>query len=141
MFETELLDKFKAIFGLAKATYDTPTDEGSQGSNPVMEQDCLFVEIENSKNTIKDGKAVAMVSGKAVLLGRNEKIPFGFFSKAIQRADPALTKDLFFFDIEANTPRYRDLTVRGFSFIYFYRGQFDPDIGTITSVTINIEET
>lgn len=133
MFEKELADKFKAIFQMEKVTYDTPGDS--------REQKCLFIEIENSKPTFKDGKELAMVTGNAVVFSRNEEIPFGFFAKAIARADKALTKDLFFFDFEANTQRFRDIVQRGFSFVYFFDSQYDPDIGTITSVTTTVEET
>lgn len=132
MFEKELADKFKAIFALEKITYDTPGES--------REQDTLFIEIENSLNTIKDGKAVAKVTGNAVIFQKNSAVPFGFFSKAIARAPAALTKDLFFFDIESNTQRFRDIVQRGFSFVYFFSGQFDPAIGTITSVTTTVEE-
>ena len=132
MFEKALIDKFKAIFGIEKITYDVPGDS--------REQNCLFIEIENSKNTFKDGKQLAMVTGNAVIFGPSGKIPFGFFSKAIINADPSLTKDLFFFDIEANTQRFRDIVQRGFSFTYFFNSQYDPAIGTITSVDLNVEE-
>ena len=81
-----------------------------------------------------------MVSGKATMVARAEQIPFGFFGKAIDAADPALTKDLFFFDLEENTPRFRDIVVRGFSFQYFFRSQYDPAVGTITSVDLTVEE-
>lgn len=133
MLEKELADKFKAIFQMQKVTYDTPGESREQG--------CLFIEIENSKQTFKDGKEIAMITGNAVIFARNEEIPLGFFAKAIARADKSLTKDLFFFDFEANTLRFRDLVQRGFSFVYFFDSQYDPDIGTITSVTTTVEET
>jgi hypothetical protein len=132
VFEKELENKFKKIFGVAKVTYSSPGESHEQG--------CLFVDIDNCKNTIKDGKAVAMVAGNVALYGPGPKMPFGFFSKAIRNAEVELTKDLFFFDIESNTQRIGDIVQRGFSFIYFFRGQYDPAIGTITSVNINIEE-
>lgn len=132
MFEKELEKKLGKIFGLEKVTYDSPGESFEQG--------CLFIDIDSCKNTIKDGKAVAMVSGSAVLCGPAPKMPFGFFSKAINKAPLELTKDLFFFDVETNTQRARDIVQRGFSFVYFFRGQHDPAIGTINNVTISIEE-
>lgn len=132
MFEQELADKFKSIFGVTKVTYDTPGES--------REQDCLFIEIENSKNNIRDGKAMGMVTGNAVMFQKNEALKFGFFSKAIALAPLELTKDLFFSEIESNTLRYRDLVQRGFSFTYFFNSQYDPSIGTITSVTTTVEE-
>jgi len=132
VFETELSNKLKTIFGVKKVTYDLPGE--------AKEQECLFIELESSKNVVKDGRVKAMVSGNAYMIAPNEKMPFGFFSKAIKQADHALTKDLFFSDIEGNAQRYRDLVQRGFSFIYFFDSQYDPAVGTITSVDITIEE-
>lgn len=132
MFEKELSDKLKQIFNVKKVTYAAPSDS--------REQDCLFIEVEDSRNAIKDGEALAMVSGNAVMFARNDKMPFGFFSKAIRQADPTLTKDLFFFDIEKNTLRYQDIVQRGFSFVYFFRSQYDPEVGSITSIDLTVEE-
>lgn len=131
MFEASLKNKFKAIFEIKKVTFDDPGD--------AQEQECLFIEIENARNVIKDDRAKSMVTGSCVLFGNNEKIPFGFFSKKIKEADPALTKDLFFYDIEQNTRTYRNIVMRGFSFIYFFDTQYDPDQGTINAVEF-IEE-
>lgn len=133
MFEQELADKFKAIFAVDKVTYDTPGES--------REQNCLFIEIENCKSSIKDGKAMGMATGNAVIFQKGSAIPFGFFQKAIARAPAALTKDLFFFDIESNTLRFRDIVQRGFSFTYFFNSQYDPPTGTITSVETTVEET
>ncbi len=132
MFEAALEAKFKKIFGVKKVSYDEVSDS--------QEQECLFVQIEQAKNTIGNGQEKAKITGNCLLFGNNEKIPFGFFSKAIQQADSADTKDLYFFDFEVNTRRYQNIVQRGFSFIYFHRGQYDPEQGTITSVDF-IEET
>jgi len=132
MFEKELQEKIQKIFGVEKVTYDAPGES--------VEQLCIFIDIENSKNTFKDGQVLSMVTGRASMSGPAPKIPFGFFSKAIIKAEKALTKDLFFYDIETNAQRMGDIIQRGFSFVYFFRGQHDPKIGTITSVTISIEE-
>lgn len=133
MFEKELADKFKAIFAVKNVTYDDPGES--------QEQDKLFIQIEEPKFSFKDGRVKAMVTGSAVMFGRNEDLKFGFFSKAISGADKTLTKDLFFSDFEANTLRFRDIVQRGFSFTYFFNSQYDPAIGTITSVDTNVEET
>jgi len=132
MFEKELADKFKAIFGVKKVSYDTPGDS--------KEQETLWIEVEQPKFSFKDGRATAMVTGNAVMFGRNDALTFGFLSKAIAQAPAALTKDLFFSDFETNTQRFRDIVQRGFSFTYFFNSQYDPAIGTITSVTTTVEE-
>lgn len=131
MFEKELEAKFKTIFGVKKVSYNEVSDS--------QEQECLFVQIENSLDQIKPGLERSIVTGSAVLFGVAEKIPFGFFSKAIQKADHALTKDFFFYDFEVNTRRYVDIVQRGFSFKYFHEAQYDPDTGEITSVQFTEE--
>lgn len=133
MFEEKLAEKFKKIFKVAKVTYDQPAPEAN-------EQDCIFIEIENAKNTIKDGREKSMVTGNGVIVAQSDKVPFGFFSKSIKEADPELTKDIFFFDLEVNTRRYRNLVQRAFSFVYFFDGQYDPETGSITSVVFIDEE-
>lgn len=132
MFEKELAEKFQAIFGVKKVSYDTPGDS--------KEQETLWIEVEQPKFSFKDGRATAMVTGNAVMFGRNDALTFGFLSKAIAQAPAALTKDLFFADFESNTQRFRDIVQRGFSFTYFFNSQYDPAIGTITSVTTTVEE-
>lgn len=126
MFESELADKFKTIFGIKKVTYDQPSE--------AKEQDCIFVEITESKNVIKNGRAHARVSGNAVLFAQGDKVPFGFLSKRIMQAESDLTRNLFFFDIESNTKIYGNIVNRGFSFVYFFSEDYDPEVGTITSV-------
>lgn len=132
MFKQELENKFKQIFGIDKVVYDTPGES--------KEQNCLFIEVEDCRPHIIDGFASGKVTGNAVIFQKSSAIPYGFFAKAIAKADAALTKDLFFFDLEANTQRYRDLVQRGFSFTYFFNSQFDPPTGTITSVNTTVEE-
>ena len=128
MFETELEKKLMRIFELKKVSYDEP--------GPAREQDCLFLDIEESRNTIKDGQALAKVTGSGVFFATNDKIKFGFFSKAIQQADVSDTKDLFFESFETNTKLYRNIVQRSFSFVYFFKNQYDPELGTITSVEL-----
>lgn len=132
MFEKDLEDKFKRIFGVNKVTLDLPSDS--------QEQDTLFIEVEEAVNTIKDGRARARITGNATIFGMALKVPFGFFSKAIAEADHDDVKDLFFFDFEKNTRRFRNIVQRQVSFIYFFDSQYDPEDGSITSVDF-IEET
>lgn len=126
MFESKLKETFQRIFDVKKVSFDQPGES--------QEQECLFIEISTSKNAIKDGLALAMVEGNCIMFANGEKLPFGFFSKRIRQADLADTKDLFFFDIEGNTKRYGNIVQRGFSFVYFFRGQYDPETGSITSI-------
>jgi hypothetical protein len=132
MFEKSLQEKFKSIFDLKKITYALPSES--------QEQECLFIQVDRSRNTIKDGKQIALVEGKLRVFGNSEKIPFGYFSKCIQRSSPDLTKDLFFFDFEENAGTYQNIVERSLSFIYFFNSQYDPALGTITSIDIEVTE-
>lgn len=127
MFEKELEEKFKRIFKVNKVSFDQP-------AKPAEEQKVLFVQVDEAKNTVRDGVFESMISGQAVMYAPNSELPFGFFSKAIAQSNRDDTKDLFFSDFEANTRRYRNIVQRGFNFIYFFRGQYDPKMGTIESV-------
>lgn len=132
MFEKALSEKLMAIFKLKKVTFDAPGE--------AIEQETLFIEVETSDTSISEAQASVRVEGKAMLMGPSSKIPFGYFAKAIAQAPKSLTKDFFFYDLEENTRRYRNLVQRGFSFVFFFTTQYDPEIGTITEVAITVEE-
>lgn len=132
MFEKSLEDAFKKIFKVSKVTFAQPSDS--------HEQDALFVEVEDAKNTIKDKRAKSMVTGNGIMFGNADKLKFGFFSKAIAKANPNDTRPFFFFDFEANTKQYQNIVQRGFSFVYFFDSQYDPDTGSITSIELELTE-
>lgn len=132
MFEKQLESKFLKIFNCKKVTFDQPGQS--------QEQEVLFVEIEVAKNIVKDGQVISKISGSASMFGNNDKLTFGYFSKRIAKSDPDDTKSLFFYDIESNTKRFQNIVQRGFSFIYFFNSQFDPETGSIDSVTFTTEE-
>lgn len=134
MFEKKLAETFQKIFMPKKVDYDMPAPD-------AKEQEGLFIIVEKSYNTFKDGRAIARVEGRANMVAQHEKLPFGYFSKCISRANKELTKDLFFLDLEGNSQVYRNLVLRGFSFVYLFDSQFDPAIGSIETVSINITET
>ena len=131
MFKAALKSKFQTIFDFKKVSYDQPGDS--------QEQDCLFINIENCNSNIKDGLAVARVTGSAFIYSTNQSLPFGYIAKKIKLADPAMTKDLFFYNLEENSKTIGAIVQRGFSFVYFYSSQYDPVTGTITSIVF--EET
>lgn len=128
MFEKQLASKLKKIFKVKKVTYDAPSESN--------EQECIFVNVVSSKNTIKDGKEIAKVEGVLTMFGSADKMPFAFFSKAIYQADSEDTKDLFFYEVDRNVLDVQNIVQRTCAFVYFYSGQYDPDLGTITSVEI-----
>lgn len=131
MFEQELADKLKTIFGAKKVTY--------AAAGKSQEQECLFIEVEVANTDVRDGRVTGRVQGKAFMNAVAEKMPFGFFQKAIRLADPEIKKDLYFYEIENNTLLYDNIVQRGFSFSYFFNSQYDPATGSITSVDITVE--
>lgn len=131
MFEQSLKDSFKSIFQIDKVTYSQPSE--------AKEQECIFVEIDSARPTIKDGRQICKVSGRAQVFAQNDKLPFGFFAKKIKQADSSLTRDFFFFDVEESAKVYQNLVQRSFSFVYFFNSQYDPDIGTMTGVDTSVD--
>lgn len=129
--EDTLQAQLKAIFNVAKVVFDSPGDSQEQG--------CIFIEVEKSWNTFKDGRAISKVTGNAIMFGQNDKLTLGFFSKAIEQAPKSQTKNFFFFDFEENTKRFRNIVQRSVSFVYFFDSQYDPETGSITSVNFITE--
>jgi len=127
VFGAQLAEQLKRIFSVSKVTYAQLREN--------QEQDCIFVDIESAKSFPKNGTLKSKVTGVGTIFSNYEKIPFGHLNKRIQLADAADTKDLFFFDIDVNTKTYVNLVQRTFSFVYFFSGQYDPDNGTLTSIT------
>jgi len=130
MFEESLKTKFDQIFGLKLPT--TLDDVGES-----EEQDRLFLTVSSCVPSIKDGYATERVEGEAFMYGSSEKLPFGFFAQAIRNADQDLKKDMFFYDLETNNKTENNIVRRSFRFVYFYNEQYDPRIGSITSVQLS----
>lgn len=127
MFEQELSDKFKKIFDFKKVSYAQPKESD--------EQECLFIEVEGSHQSVKDGRVVGRVEGNCVVFSTGDKMPFGYLLKRIAKAAPTDTKDLVFFEIERNIKIIQNVVQRSFKFVYFFNSQYDPDTGSITSTT------
>ena len=130
MFEKTLQATFEKVFDFKKVRYDQPGES--------REQETMFVEVENARASVVDGEERARVEGKVTVFVEHDKMPFGYFAKCIE-AHPAECKDLFFFAFEENQRLYGNIVQRGFSFVYFFRSQYDPDLGTLNQVNIDIE--
>lgn len=128
MFEKSLQEKLARIFDITKVSFDAPGEE--------EEQECIFVEISNSKCRARDGEASFEVRGKITIKASHQKLPFGLFARKIQIADLVDTKDFFFYEIEENAKLYQNLVRRSCSFVYFYNGPLNPDLENIESVEI-----
>lgn len=135
MFRSELSTKLAQIFEFKKTSFDIPSTDSHTGS---FEQETLFIEISECPSRMTDGMAYAKVTGSIVVFSQVDKMPYGYFSKKIHKADSSLTKDFFFYDIDlspvSSPARVQNITERRVRFIYLYKAQYDPAHGSLTSV-------
>jgi hypothetical protein len=134
LVEKELKDKLQRIFDLKRASYDQPSL--SDAGVPVTEQQCLFIDVETPKFTVKDGRAVGRISGRGMVLAPNDKLTFGYFALKLKKAKYADTKDFYFFELDQNAKVIGNVVSRTFGFIYFFNSELDPNIGNIDSASI-----
>lgn len=136
MFRKELERKLKLIFGLPKVSFNAPGES--------FEQDTMFVGIDNARTQPREGKCLCKAEGTLVVYSEQDKMPYGFFNKKIEQADKTLTKDFFFYDIDANIEnspaRFVNVTERRVSFVFLYSEQYDPNLGQLTSLELEYEE-
>lgn len=132
MFEKSLKDKLIRIFDFDKVTYDKPGES--------QEQEATFIDVTLAMCRVIDARQIARVEGKITVFANSDKLPYGYFSKRIAEADPEDTKDLFFFDFEENKGTFRNIAERSVGFRYLFDSQYDPAIGTITSIDLTITE-
>lgn len=133
MVEDEISEKLKRIFKIKKVSFDDPGE--------AQEQECLFINVEDVKGSVRDQDIKQRVSGTFVIFGTNAKLTMGYMHKCIQEADHSDTKDFFFYDGEQNTKRFKDKVQRGFSFVYFFSSQYDPEKGTLNEIEFTTGET
>lgn len=133
MFKRSLENNLKELFQFKKTTFDAPSDK--------FEQDTLFIEINDVKPRITQGKAIAKVVGTLIVFSRANRFPYGLINKRIGQMDPELSKKLFFYDIDvdvATSPaRLQNIHERRTSFVYLYSDQYDPNQGDMTSLVID----
>ena len=128
MVEKQLSEKFARIFDLKRVSFNDPGE--------AQEQDVLFVDMESSKYFVKDGRATGRATGKCHVFTQWDRMPVGYFAQKIAAADKDDTKDFFFFNVEESIKKHENLVERTFSFTYFFSNQYDPNIGTITSIQL-----
>ncbi len=130
MFREELTEKLKAIFGFEKVSFDAPGES--------FEQDTLFVQVHEAPARVTGKLITAKVSGALVIHSQREKLPYGFFTKRMEKAESALTADLFLFDVDrdiATSPaKTVNLCERRCRFLYLFSAQHDPNKGEISGV-------
>lgn len=140
MFRKDLERRFKLIFGFKKVTFSSPSDDPTIGT---FEQDSCFVEVSDCKSNTGFGRAQAKVEGTLRTFTQDDKMPYGFFNKAIQQASAELKAQLFFYEVDTNVAsspaRIQNIHERRTRFVFLYSEQYDPDQGEITS--LELEET
>ena len=132
MFEKTLQDQLKRIFGLSKVTYDIPGQS--------QEQEGVFIEVSTCRPRIKDARQIARVEGKVHVFASLEKLPYGFFAKRLDLAEPEDVRGLSFYNFEENKGTFRNIVERSLQFVYLFDSQYDPAIGTITEVDFSYAE-
>lgn len=129
--EATLAKKMSNIFGFKKVSFSAP--------GPALEQEAIFISIQSCKGALKKRLYTAKVTGKFRVFVNADKMPLGHILKKISSASADDTKDLFFYEIEENVENYQNLVERSASFVYFFSSQYNPDDGTLGSVTLNLE--
>lgn len=132
MFERSLITSLEKIFKLGKVTFDRPGES--------QEQEGVFIEVIQAVCRKKDAKQTARVTGTLHFFANQDKMPFGYLTKCISEADPALTKPLVFLDFEESKGKFRNIVERSVGFQYFFDSQYDPAIGTVTSINLSYQE-
>lgn len=130
MFETALKERLTRIFDFKKVTYDSPSES--------KEQEGMFIRVDSAKSKISDKIQRCKVMGKVFVFANADKLPYGYFNKCIRQADHADTKDIFFYEFEENRGGLLNIVERSFSFLYLFESQFDPDLGEINEVNLEI---
>ena len=133
MFRNDLKTKLENIFGFKKTTYDAPSDQ--------FEQDVLFISISNCFGRISGESALMKIAGSITVYSQDDKLPYGFFQRKLEKADPEYSKDLFFtnFDTDLDNSPARTMNIheRKCDFVFLYKQQVDPNKGKLTSLEIS----
>ena len=130
MFERELKSRLESIFGI-KASFDLPGES--------LEQEVIFINIETSYSKVSDKIIRTRAQGKCFLYVQRDKAPVSFFAKRIAQSDKELTQRFFFYEVDAEKKVYQNIVERSFGFIYFFEGEYDPNLGELTEVVTEIE--
>lgn len=126
MLEEALKDSLSKIFGLKKTTFDAPSESS--------EQSCLFIDVQKPRVELREKRQTAQVEGRCFAFGTADKFPIDYFSKRIAEAPCELTRPFFFHAIGESLPIENNIVRRSVSFVFLFDAQYDPDLGTITSV-------
>jgi hypothetical protein len=131
--ESSLTEKLKRIFKLDKVSFDLPGES--------QEQEGIFIAVERDHAKVVDKREIHRVQGKLSIFASSNKLPFGYLAKAIAAARAEDVRPLFFFNFEENKGTIGKICERSLEFIFLFDSQYDPNLGTITSVNLSMTET
>lgn len=131
MIETIMKERLERIFDIDKVTFDKPGES--------KEQKAVFVDVSKESVRVIDAREIAKVEGVIHVFAPSNELPFGFFAKKLAKAKLEDVKG-FFFGPEENVGVYRNVAERKFDFTFLFDSQYDPAIGTITSLTTTYAE-
>ncbi len=140
MFEKDLELRLKRIFGVKRTTFNAPDFE-------APEQDCLFVQILSAQPRMQakgGGRETYRVTGYLTIFSQATRVPFGFFFKKLEQADPEDSHGLFFekeMDIPDSPARIQNIQERRVNFTFWFDSEYDPNRGSLTSMTTSLDIT
>ncbi len=140
MFREQLKYKIEQIFGIPKVTFDFPGERKERGELKSIEQESVMIQVDKSNCRVKSGKEYARAQGSISVFANSDKLPFGYFAKRIEQADPDLTKDIFFYDIDESSPVIQNVVDRTLRFVFLYSGDYNPNNDQIDSIKIVVED-
>lgn len=132
MFEKRLAEQIGKILDMGKVSFDAPSES--------QEQEGVFIQVSRARTRVKAARQIAHVVGVIRVFAASNKLPYGYFAKKIEDAPADLKRGLFFYDFEENAGKYRNIVERSVSFQYLFDSQYDPAIGTISTVNLSISE-
>lgn len=133
MFEKDLEARLKRMFDFNDCSYADPSESD--------EQEKLFIRIEKADVRTYDARATAKVTGHLWVFANQDKLRYGYFAKRIARASSEDQSKFIFHDIDDNVAIRNNIDRRSVGFVFFYETQYDPSIGEIDLVTIDVETT
>jgi hypothetical protein len=130
--ESTLQEKIKKIFDLKSVSFDSPSES--------QEQEKAFIEVEETNVKVVDKIQTARVTGVITIFAHSGKMPMDYLATKLALARAEDKANLSFFDIGLSKGRLQNIDERTVRFVYFYSGQYDPNLGTLNDVDITVNE-
>lgn len=132
MFEKELKAILARIFDFQNTSFDDSSEQ--------YEQEKLFIQVDAARSDITEARQKCLVRGTAYVYANSDKLPFGYFAKRIERASVTDRAKFFFSEIDRNERMTNNIVRRSVGFVFFFDAQYDPRVGIINEVNIDVED-